>query len=242
MAAVMIIENEEQIEQFINYFNEEIKKVSIINNRLYCKILFSCMIDALATARFPKHNTNEKIISFLLNCSKSPELNRVSLVQLQFFLNYTLSDKEKVSSQLLQFVLQETSKMKDGNVYKGYDIDSYYNQLDVKATFKEKKILKLARYANLFYEYRNEMIHGFKKSGYGMEMSYDAPSPYYHSYINKPWQLVFPISFFKMICTDALAGLKKYLIDKNVNPYDQYEFGDMWVKRRKLDKIRRPNK
>lgn len=153
-------------------------------------------------------------------------------------MDYTLSDKEKASSQLLQLVRQKISKMEEGNVYRGADIDPFYNQLDKKSTSKEKKILKLARYVNLFYAYRNEMIHGFKKPGYGMEMSDDDSDPYYHSYMNKPWQLVFPTAFFQMLCTDALNGLKEYLESNDITPYDQYEFGDMWVKQKKLDKIK----
>ena len=232
------MKNKENIDQFVGYFEEQIKEVSSVKNNLYRKILFSCMLDALGTARFPNHETNKKMISFLLDCSKRSELNRVSLVQLELFLNYALSNEEKNTSQLLQFVTQERSKMEEGKIYRGHDIDPFYNQLDKKSTSKEMKILKLARYANLFYAYRNEMVHGFKEPGYGMEMSDDDSNPYYHSYMNAPWQLVFPAPYFKTLCTDALNGLKKYLENHDINPYDNYEFGDMWVKMKKLDKIK----
>lgn len=231
------MKNKDEIEQFITYFEDEIKKVSNMDNPLYKKLLFVCILDALGTARFPNHKTDQKIISFLLDCTKRSELNRVSIVQLSLFLNYTLSVQEKNSSLLLQFVLQEISKMQAGHIYRGHEIDPYYNQLEKKATSKEKKILKLARYVNLFYEYRNEMVHGFKELAYGMEISNDGSSPYYHGYINKPWQLVFPTLFFQILCTEALNGLKKYLEDKDIIPYNQYEFGEMWVKKKKLKKI-----
>jgi len=232
------MKNKGKIDQFFSYFEKQIKEVSSLKNNLYRKILFSCMLDALGTARFPNHNTNRKMISFLLDCSKRSELNRVSLVQLELFLDYMLSNKEKTTSQLLQFVRQERSKMEEGTVYRGHDIDPFYNQLDKKSTLKEKKILRLARYVNLFYAYRNEMVHGFKEPGYGMEMSDDGATPYYHSYINKPWQLVFPAPYFKTLCTDALNGLKDYLENNDINPYDSYEFGDMWVKTKKLNEIK----
>lgn len=120
---------------------------------------------------------------------------------------------------------------------RGCEIDPYYNQLDKEATPKEKKVLKLARYVNLFYAYRNEMVHGFKEPAHAMEMSNDNSSPYYHGTINGPWELVFPAIFFQLLCSEALNGLKEYLEKTDTNPYDQYEFGDMWVKKSKLDKL-----
>jgi len=232
------MKNKHEIESFITYFQEEITKVSSIENNLYKKLLFSCIIDALGTARFPHHDTDQKMISFLLDCSPKAGLNRVSLIQLELFLNYTLSKQEKATSQLLQHVRQETAKMKEGHVYRGHDVDPFYNQLDKKSTSKEKTILKLARYVNLFYAYRNEMVHGFKEPGYPMEISDDDSNPYYHSCINEPWQLVFPPAFFQMLCTNAMNGLKHYLDTNDITPYDQYEFGDMWIKTKKLDKIK----
>jgi hypothetical protein len=85
--------------------------------------------------------------------------------------------------------------------------------------------------------HRNELVHGFKEPAYGMELSDDGTSPYYHSYTTKPWQLVFPAPFFQLLCTEALNGLKQYLVDRDIDPYEMYEFGDMWVKTRKLNKM-----
>jgi hypothetical protein len=231
------MKNKDDIEKFICYFEEEIKKVSRVKNHLYKKILFACMLDALGTARFPKHNTDERMISFLLNCTKCSDLNRVSLIQANLFLKHVLSAQEKATSQIQKVILQETSRMKGGHLYRGNEIDPYYNQIEKIATLKEKRVLKLARYVDLFYAYRNEMVHGFKKPGYGVEMSNDDSNPYYHGLINEPWQLVFPALFFQNLCKEALNGLWKYLEDNDINPYDQYEFGHMWVKTRKLEKI-----
>jgi hypothetical protein len=231
------MKNKNEIEQFISYFESEIVKISSIESSLYRKLLFTCMLDALSTARFPDNKTNNKIISFLLNCTKSSLLNRVSLIQLNLLLDCILSDQEKRSSLLLPFVRREMKKMKSGHIYRGDDIDPYFNQLDRKATSKEKKALKLTRYVNLFYAYRNEMVHGFKEPAYGMEISNDGSSPYYHGYQTKQWQLVFPSPFFKNLCTEALDGLKEYLYSKDINPYDQYKFLDSWFTTKKLKKL-----
>lgn len=227
----------EDIAKFIEYFEGAITDVSKVENRLYKKILFACMLDALAIARFPKHNVDERIKSLLLNCTTCTDLNRVSLVQASLYLDHVLSVKEKASSHVVKTISEEISKMRSGHVYKGSDVDPYYSQLENFATEEEKRILKLSRYVDLFYAYRNEMVHGFKVPGYPFEKDTD-DVPYYHGLIGEPWQLVFPLPFFKYLCEEALKGLKKYLEDNNINPYDQYEFGHMWVKSKKLLKIK----
>ena len=227
----------DDIAKFIEYFQEAITDVSKVDNRLYKKILFACMLDALAIARFPKHNVDERIKSLLLNCTTCTDLNRVSLVQASLHLDHVLSVKEKADSHVFKTILKEISKMRSGHVYKGSDVDPYYSQLEKLATEKEKSILKLSRYVDLFYAYRNEMVHGFKVPGYPFEKNTD-DVPYYHGLIGEPWQLVFPVPFFQYLCEEAIKGLKKYLKDNNINPYDQYEFGHMWIKSKKLLKIK----
>ena len=232
------MKNKDNIEKFIDYFNEEIKKVAVVENHLYKKVLFACMLDALGIARFPKHKTDERMISFLLNCTTCTDLNRVSLVQANLILNHVLTAHEKASSQLQKMILQEISKMTGSRVYRGNEVDPFYNQIEKIATPKERSVLRLTRYVNLFYAYRNEMVHGFKKPGYGTEMSNEDSKPYYHGLINHPWQLVFPVLFFQNLCEEALKGLRKYLENNDINPYDQYEFGHMWVKSTRLEKLR----
>ena len=78
------------------------------------------------------------------------------------------------------------------------------------------------------------MIHEFREPGYGMELSNDESTPYYHSYQDKPWQLVFPVGIFQKVCEGCLANLKKFLLERNTNPYESYEFGDMWIEKDKL--------
>ena len=92
-------------------------------------------------------------------------------------LDYSLLQNEKDSSKLYDFILREMSKMEGFQIYRGCKVDPYYNQLDKEVSGKEKDILKLARYVNLFCAYRNELVDVFKKPAYGMEMSKDWDSP-----------------------------------------------------------------
>ena len=167
-------------------------------------------------------------------------MTRVSLVQLLFHLDHVLSSHAKKTSKLYYHARQETSKLIEGHFYRGYDVDPLYNDLIKKATVKEIKVLKLARYAELFYAYRNSLVHGFKEPGHAIEMSADGTSPYYHGELNGPWQLCFPVDFFRTICVDGLDNLKKYLRENDINPYIKYEndFSDMWTNPQKLGDTR----
>jgi hypothetical protein len=88
-----------------------------------------------------------------------------------------------------------------------------------------------ARYVALFYTYRNHLVHEFRMPGYGMEMSNDPSTPYYHGYQGKPWQLAFPTPFFAQLCLGCLAGVERYLKAERQNPYDSYTFGSLWRQR-----------
>src|SRR5207245_2654692 len=86
----------------------------------------------------------------------------------------------------------------------------------------EITLIQSCRYAELFYTYRNNLIHEFREPGYGIEISSDKNQPYYHSMIGDPWQLVFPIGFFSFIYASALNGLQKYLLYQDQDPYAQF--------------------
>lgn len=161
-------------------------------------------------------------------------MTRVSIPQLLFNLDHALEDKEKSTSRLYEHVQQKTNEMISGHFYRGHEVDPHYNDVVSYATAKEKKKLKLARYAELFYTFRNAVVHGFNEPGHCFEMSDDGTNPYYHSELNGPWQLCFPVDYFKGLCSDGLNNLKAYLESEDINPYDSYDFSDMWTNPEKL--------
>ena len=171
-------------------------------------------------------------------CSNSPEIDRVSLIHLSFHLDCVLGKSQKAHSKLYSFAEQENAKLAKGRIYRGCDIDPFFDYIKGEAKQNEERALKFARYDELFFEYRHKLVHEFREPGHGIEMSQDGSSPYYHSYINRPWQLVFPVGFFKRLVKDCLSGLEKYLLENDINPYenDIYEFGDMWIPKNTLIK------
>ncbi|MBA7529707.1 hypothetical protein ES705_21905 [subsurface metagenome] len=229
------MEDHNQINQFCNYFLKQINIIESLSNLLYQKLLYASMLDTLGRARYPEGNNRQRIVSFIDNYSGWSDKNRISLVQLSFHLDHVLEKTERNDSKLYKFVHERLSSWKSGSIYYP-NTDPLINEISKMALEKEENSVKLARYAELFYTYRNKMVHEFREPGYGIEMSNNGSTPYYHSYINGHWQLVFPVEFFKALCKKCLDGLKKCLLKENVNPYDQYEFSDMWTDPQKLKK------
>jgi len=225
--------NKEEIEQFSNYFVKEIEEIKSLKNVIAQKVLYTSIIDTLGRVRFPKGDNRKRIVKFVDQFSDWADKTRVSLPQLDLMLNYILSDQEKESSQLLQHVREKLSSWQDGRIYRS-DVDVEFNEIVKLSNPKERKVVHYAMYLELFFAYRHKMVHEFREPGYGMEMSSDGSVPYYHSYTSKSWQLVFPVGIFQNICLRCLENLKKFLIEQDQNPYNSFEFGDMWIERDKL--------
>ena len=228
------MKHQDDINTYVSYFEEQINKVTDLEDKLYKKILYLCMLDTLGKARYPKHDNQKRIISFLLNYAGSADMTRVSMPQLLFNLDHILKDSAKSTSRLYVYVKQKTDGLISGHFYRGHEVDPFYNEVASYANVKEKKKLKLARYAELFYTFRNQLVHGFNETAHCFEMSSDSTNPYYHSERNGPWQLYFPADYFKSLCTEGLNNLKTYLEDNGINPYERYDFSDMWTDPKKL--------
>src|SRR4030042_1425129 len=226
--------NKEKIDQFINYFVKEIEEIKSLKNIIAQKVLYTSIIDTLGRVRFPKGNNQKRIVQFISQFSDWEDKTRVSLPQLDLMLHHILSDQEKEVSKLFQLVRERLSGWQEGHIYRP-DSDVEFNEVIKIATLEERKAVHYATYLELFFAYRHKMVHEFREPGYGVEMSSDGSTPYYHSYIDKPWQLVFPVGVFQNICIKSLENLKEFLIERNQNPYDSFEFGDMWIERDKLN-------
>lgn len=215
---------EEEIAQFSSYFSERIGEVERIEPRLFRKILFMGIIDTLSRAGCPGIQGHRKrVINFIDNCSGWQDKDRVSAQQL--ILN--LEDKKKSSGDLYQLAKKKVSSWENGHIIRP-DADLSLQEADAVAASDEKNLIRAATYKQLFYTYRNHLVHEFREPGYGMELSGDPSTPYYHGMIDNPWQLVFTDPFIKGICVGCLDGLVRQLLSEERNPYDCYEFGSLW--------------
>lgn len=223
----------DQTNWFFDYFNKEIQKIKELDNRLYQKILCVTILDAMSRARYPSEKSNShRIKNFIRNYGDWIDKDKVSLIQLQLNLE-SLPDQEKITkSPLFLFTKKQVSTWESGHVYDS-GVDPIFDEMIKMVVYHEEATaLKEARYLDLFYIYRNKLIHEFRKPGYAME--FGESYAFYMSFINAPWQLGFPVGMFEKLCSACLNNLKLYLQDNNIDPYAQYEFDSMWSERKRL--------
>jgi hypothetical protein len=217
--------------KFISYFDKQLKGIESVPTRQNRKILYSCLLDTIAHARFSDSRNRVKFIQFLKECCDWTDADRVSAPQLLLALKRKNQEKGKLYAHLSSIV----DSWEKGHIIRP-ERDPTLSELGAIAVEGEKKFLEEKVYSELFYSYRNHLVHNFREPGYGMEMSNDGATPYYHSMselgeadqIN--WQLVFPVEFFHRLCTKGLANLEVYLKDNKIDPYALYPFGDEWLK------------
>ena len=221
-------------EQFYRYFSDEIIKIGGLSaDSLYKKILCASMLDSLGKARFPEKG-NRRIVDLIDNYSNWTDKNRVSLVQLGIYLDRIHGH----SRELVELVQSGVGMMESGRIYRS-DCDPFKSDLAKKIPQAEIVLIDKFQYLNLFYHYRHTMIHEFREPAHPMEISQDASTPYYHSYMKHDdgafdrdscsWELVFPAEVFKGICEDCIEGLKAYFIQNQIDPYKFYNFNDLWI-------------
>lgn len=216
----------DKIDRYCSHFTEKLQELSPIENPLFKKILLVTMLDALARAPFPKETSNKKrFVDFVDKFSDWQEKYRISLPQLSLLL------ESKPSTPLKNEVLKRLSfwdKTKEVLLSK----DPECSDILYYASNEEINLIEKFKHSILLYAYRNELVHEFRKPGYGLEYSGDE-NPYHHTVNNKTtdlyiWETVYPVDFFMHIVKSALKALKEYLLRENINPYDSYRFGSIW--------------
>jgi hypothetical protein len=225
--------NQSAINQYCSYFEEQLKKVSMVEERLYKKILLVTMLDTRARVRRPNVQSNkDRFASLIRDCANWPDGNRISLPQLSFLLQTFPA----TGSKLKREVDERLDSWQYGRIYRLSEVDPWADELKPFATITdEQKLLDNCRHADLLYAYRNHLVHEFRESGYGMGISDDDTTPYYHRMTElqgrDTWELIYPIEFFIYITGCSLDSLKRYLLDNDYDPYSSYKFASIWKRR-----------
>jgi hypothetical protein len=213
----------EAIEQFIDYFRSQADLIETVNVPVYRKTLYATALDPLARSAFGNIGHRKRIIRLIDQLTSWKAKDSISLPQAAL----NLRNEKRGRYRLYRKIKRQLDSWPPGHILR---IDDSPSLVSYKAfsTTLEYKLIERCRYAELFYTYRNNLIHEFREPGYGIEMSSDGNSPYYTSMINEPWQLVFPVGFFNVLFLDALDGLEKYLKRNKIDPYNNFEFGSLW--------------
>jgi hypothetical protein len=216
------------VEQFVEHFHQEAKAIRA-GLPLHRKVLYATALDALARAAFgPTLGNRERITRLIRELSGWSDADRVSLPQLQQRLRAKGRHRHrlyrKVSSDLNSWI---------GGAKIGLQYSPPATALMPLAQGDEAKTIAECHYSELFYAYRNSLVHEFREPGYGWDVAGTSVQPFYMSYLGmeEQWELVFPVRFFESVVTGALSGLKAHLLRHKIDPYKNFQFGSMWKSR-----------
>lgn len=218
---------DEDIDQYLNYFRQQLPEIEAIASHHYRKTLYVTLLDCLSRAGFPtidKHRP--RFVTFIDTCTGWKDKDRVSTPQLKLALDNSMI----TSGALYDAVSARLATWTEGDILRP-DSDATIDELRPLISTGEQPHVEKARYAELLYTYRNHLVHEFRQPGYGMELSDDPTTPYYHSMTGSPWELVFPSPFFHRLSGDSIDGLELHLKHNMLNPYDAYQFGTLWQRR-----------
>lgn len=221
-----------QINQYCQYFQEQLEAISSIDRHMHQKILIVSILDTWARVRVPKLDGNRKRFTCLIRERTGwSDHNRVSMP----LLNLSLESFSKSKAERLKREVQsKLINFKYGHITNMNEVDPVISDIiDFAETDDERKLVEDTEHVNLLYTYRNHLVHEFNEPGHGFSITNNF-SPYYHGMGtldgNNSIELVYPQAFFMKIAKDTLANLEIYLKANSLDPYAFYEFGTFWRK------------
>jgi len=235
------VSTEEAIEQFCAYFNDQVEIIDALSIdqekargtyleshqiRFYQKVVLITQIDTLAGIRYPKERypqlnkkNHEHFIVFVKEHDIWPEGR---LASIPFLLEAAKSGKFS-NGKLKEFVVRRHAEKYDEG---SFNID--FSEIDIPnhelvklcSTEQEEKAVKENTHYELLYRYRNYLVHEARVPGNAMEVTNDE-RPYYHGYIGEERLfLAYPLPHFMKLVNQAIATMRVYLMNNQLNPYD----------------------
>lgn len=236
-----IKELKESIDRFLGFFRDQLKLIQETDfkqyNSLYRKLFYVGLIDTLSkTTCHPKKGNRDRITTFVNHFCDWPFANKISLPHLVRLLG-KVPDPE--FSDLRQYSFGLFDKWEEGH-FITLDRDPDFDEIKKRWPKQisqplENVQIEFLLHVNLFYRYRNSLVHELRKPGYGMEFKVNN-EPFYHSMSHietdtetKTWELVYPLGFYAGMCEKAINNLEEYYHRERIDPYSHYTFGTYWI-------------
>jgi hypothetical protein len=204
------------------------------------KTLLFSLLDTMSKGVYGNryHRNHKRFENFIKEFCVWEDGNRVSLQQLSLLLERTeeqdyLPIKYYVNEKLSKFPLSKPVSF-------NYDptIEELKVMLEGEEEIKNVKIEKLT-HVGLLWLFRNSLVH--EARGIGANELFDEVEPHYILYkesernsegitiIKKYWQKLYPLQFFIDLVNQAISNIEPYLIQNEINPYNNYNFDPLWI-------------
>lgn len=230
---------EGETDNFLGFFQNRLQEIRNLDCKdatgLFRKIIYSGLLDALSkTTAHPQKGNRERIVDFVHRFCNWPTCEKVSLPHLLRMLEKV---PDPAFSDLRQYAFALFNQWEEGRIiYLNEDPDfqevKKYWPKDIPKPLEDVQI-EFLQHVNLFYRYRNSLVHELRQPGYGMEFTGDS-EPLYHSMTDNDtkqmtWELVYPLKFYDNLCDTAIKNLRDFYINDRIDPYSCYKFGTYWI-------------
>jgi hypothetical protein len=214
-----------EIRRFIDHFRDEVAAIGNIASPLHRGILLAIALDPLARAAYGPGLNRDRFTRLIRELSGWSECERISLPQLQQRLRAARRSRNRLYRDA-------SKRLNDWGGSLRIDLlrSPVAAELLPLAQANEAKLIAECRYSELFYIYRNNLVHEFREPGYGWDVSGMSVRPFYMSYLGREeqWELTFPIGFLQRLLETTIEGVQTHLLSGKIDPYSQFQFGSTW--------------
>ena len=213
------------IAQFVEHFRAQAQAISEVKLEMHRKLLYCSALDPLASAVSGRRGTHRQRLTHLLtNHSGWDDASRVSLFQLSCHLR----DQRRTRFRLYREVTRRLS-LNPPRRRQRLGTSPHVTELQPFASPEDGSIINLYNYGNLFYTYRNNLVHEYREPGYGTDWSRAEDEPFYTNLSAfGTRELVFPLSFIAKLYDRTLINVEAHLLRTKTNPHTRFQYGSHW--------------
>lgn len=239
----------EHIANYSTYVQNGIARINTITfrdsdewaERLYKKTLLIGLLDNMAKVAFPTAGNRERITNLIRAFSDWNENDKISLP-------YLLALAQKADNldfdNAKNFAIAEMGRWERSHIIpisRDPDLQTVASLWPITTNQDVDKELRISledlQHHNLFYTYRNIVVHESRRPGIG-----DDPENLDHAYYTSStlvdeknpdgrlsWELVYPVSFFTKLCQTSLTNLINHLTQKQIDPFQTFVFEEFFL-------------
>ncbi len=215
----------QSIQQFIEHFRVQGEAISLVESELHRKLLYCSALDPLAQAVCqPGAQNRARFLELLLNHTDWQDAQRVSLFQLACHLRLKKRTRFRLYRETTRRLGQNPPRRR-----MALSSSPKFDEMVGYAAPIEIADLKKYRYAELFYTFRNNLVHEYREPGYGTDWSGRQTEPFYTNLSSfGDRELVFPLAFVAEVYDQALKHVEAYLLANKISPHSRFNFGSHW--------------